>query len=85
MSNLDPKLYKNGRLTVTTDEQGKPTLTPAPKVAAGGITAAAVVVVGAMLTAITPDLLAFAGPWAPVLFAGVAALAGFVASYAKRP
>lgn len=84
MSNLDPKLYKNGK-AVTTDEKGEPTLVPAPKVAAGGITSAVVVVVAAVLAAVTPDLLAFAGPWAPVLFAGVAALAGFVASYAKRP
>lgn len=84
MSNLDPKQYKNGE-RLTLDANGEPTLTPAPKVIAGGVTAAAVVVIGAMLTAITPDLLSFAGPWAPVLFAGVAALAGFVASYAKRP
>jgi hypothetical protein len=84
MSSLDPKQYKNGK-PVTTDAEGKPTLTPAPKVIAGAATAGAVVVIGAMLTAVTPELLSFAGPWAPVLFAGVAALAGFVGSYTKRP
>lgn len=84
MSNLDPKLYKNGE-RVTLDADGKPTLTPSPKVAAGAISAGVVVVVSAVLAAITPELLSFAGPWAPVLFAGVAALAGFVGSYAKRP
>lgn len=70
---------------VTTDENGKPTAAPAPKVLASGITAGGLVVLVAVLTAITPDLLAFAGPWAPVLFAGVVALAGFLAGYIKRP
>lgn len=71
--------------SVTTDAEGQPTLTPAPKVAAGIVTSGSLVVLVAVLTAITPDLLTFAGPWAPVLFAGVVALAGFIGSYVKRP
>lgn len=70
---------------VTTDKAGEPTLVPAPKVVAGAVSAGALVVIVAVLTAITPELLAFAGPWAPVLFAGVVALAGFLGSYIKRP
>lgn len=71
--------------SVTTDANGKPTLTPAPKVIASTVAAGGLVVLVAILTAITPDLLAFAGPWAPVLFAGVVALAGFLGGYIKRP
>ncbi len=71
--------------SVTTDATGKPTLIPAPKVAAGVITSGALVVLVAVLTAITPELLDFAGPWAPVLFAGIVALAGFLGGYIKRP
>lgn len=70
---------------VTTDASGKPTLIPAPKVVAGAAASGALVVLVAILTAITPELLSFAGPWAPVLFAGVVALAGFLGSYIKRP
>lgn len=70
---------------VTVDANGEPTAAPAPKVAAAGLTMGALVVLVAMLTAITPELLAFAGPWAPVIFAGVVALAGFLAGYIKRP
>ena len=71
--------------SVTTDANGNPTLTPTPKVAAGIVTSGSLVVLVAVLTAITPELLSFAGPWAPVLFAGVVALAGFIGSYVKAP
>lgn len=71
--------------SVTTDEHGEPTLKPTPKVVAGVAASGALVVLVAVLTAVTPDLLSFAGPWAPVLFAGVVALAGFLGSYIKRP
>lgn len=70
---------------VTADESGNPTNAPAPKVLAAGVTMGALVVVVAMLTAITPDLLGFAGDWAPVLFAGIVAAGGFLAGYIKRP
>lgn len=81
---LDPKDYRNGQ-RVTLDQNGQPTATPTPKIAAAGITMGVLVVVVAMLAAITPELLEFAGPWAPVLFAGIVALGGFLAGYIKRP
>lgn len=84
MSNLDPKDYRNG-VRVTTDADGQPTATPAPKVLATAAVSGALIVLVAVLTAITPDLLSFAGQWAPVLFAGVVALAGFIGGYVKRP
>lgn len=72
--------------SVTTDPTtGEPTLKPTAKVLAGAITSCLLVVVVAMLAAITPELLDFFGPWAPVIFAGVVALGGFLASYIKRP
>jgi hypothetical protein len=77
--------YDSSHERVTRDSEGQPTLTPAPKVAAAGVTMGILVVLVAMLSAITPELLAFAGPWAAVLFAGVVALAGFLAGYIKRP
>lgn len=70
---------------VTTDAQGNPTLKPTGKVVAGVATSGALVVVVALLTAVTPDLLGFLGDWAPVAFAGVVALAGFLGSYVKAP
>ena len=70
---------------VTTDAQGNPTLKPTGKVVAGIASSGALVVVVALLTAVTPDLLGFLGPWAPVAFAGVVALAGFLGSYIKAP
>lgn len=94
MTKLDPKDYRNGvRVTrsangdlVTADPAtGEPTAAPAPKVLAAAAVSGSLVVLVAILTAVTPDLLAFAGPWAPVLFAGVVALAGFLGGYIKRP
>lgn len=70
---------------VTTDAQGNPTLKPTSKVLTGGITAGALVVVVAVLTAVNPELLSFAGEWSGVLYAGVVALAGFLGGYIKAP
>lgn len=70
---------------VTTDAQGNPTLKPTSKVVAGAVSAGALVVVVAVLTAINPELLSFAGEWSGVLYAGVVALAGFLGSYIKAP
>lgn len=64
---------------------GQPTLNPAPKVAAAAVTMGILVVAVAMLGAITPDMLTALGPWAPVVFAGIVALGGFLAGYIKRP
>lgn len=70
---------------VTTDENGQPTLKPQPKLVASVVTSGALVVLVAILTAVTPELLSFLGPWAPVAFAGIVALAGFLGGYIKRP
>lgn len=70
---------------VTTDAQGNPTLKPTSKVLTGGLTAGALVVVVAVLTAVNPELLSFAGEWSGVLYAGVVALAGFLGGYIKAP
>lgn len=72
--------------TITADaETGEPTAKPTGKVLAAGITGGALVVVVAMLNAITPELVAAIGPWGSVLFAGIVALGGFLAGYIKRP
>ena len=82
---MSTPIYDSVAKPVTTDAKGEPTLIPAPKVqwAAYGGAAAAVLV--AMLAAVTPDMLSFAGQFTPVIFAGVGALAAVIAAYAKRP
>lgn len=70
---------------VTRDASGNPTSVPTAKVAAGGVSAGALVVLVAILTAITPDLLAPLGPWAPIVLSGITALAGFLGGYLKSP
>jgi len=70
---------------VTTDGTGQPTAKPTSKVAAGAITGGALTVLVAMLGAITPDLLTFFGPWAPVVFVGIGALSASLAAYIKKP
>lgn len=70
---------------VTTDANGVPTLKPTGKVVAGIASSGALVVLVALLTAVNPELLDFAGEWKAVLYAGVVALAGFLGSYIKAP
>lgn len=55
-----------------------------PKVGAAGISSGVVVVVVAMLAAITPDMLDWAGQWTPVIYAAVPALAAVLGAYIKR-
>ncbi|WGW12768.1 hypothetical protein LWF01_03055 [Saxibacter everestensis] len=55
-----------------------------PKVIATAGTTIGLTVLVAMLEAITPELLSFAGPWATVLYMGVIALAGTLAGYVTR-
>lgn len=55
-----------------------------PKVGAAGISSGAVVVIVAMLAAVTPDMLDWAGRWTPVIYAGVPALAAVLGAYGKR-
>lgn len=71
--------------TVTTDAEGTPTLKPNAKVLAG-IVAGIVVTLGvAMLSAVTPEMLGFAGQFTPVIFAGVGAIVAIGTAYLKRP
>lgn len=70
---------------VTTDGAGKPTAKPTTKVLAGAITGLGLTVVVAVLTAITPDLLAPLGLWAGPAFAGIGALAVALGAYLKKP
>lgn len=55
-----------------------------PKVASAGISSGVVVVVVAMLMAITPEMLDFAGQWTPVIYAAVPALAAVLGAYIKH-
>lgn len=55
-----------------------------PKVKAGALAGAAYAVLVAILTSITPDLLGFAGPWAPVLLVAIGAVATQLAAYQTR-
>lgn len=55
-----------------------------PKVKAAGISSGAVVIVVAMLAAITPDMFDFAGRWTPIIYAGVTALVTVLSAYIKR-
>ena len=55
-----------------------------PKVTSAGVSSGVVVVVVAMLAAITPDMLDWAGRWTPVIYAAVHALAAVLGAYIKR-
>ena len=55
-----------------------------PKVKSAGISSGVIVVVVAMLAAITPDMLDWAGRWTPVIYAAVPALAAVLGAYIKR-
>lgn len=71
---------------VTTDPvTGAPTAVPSAKVAAGAITSVALLVVVAVLSAVTPDMLTFAGSFSPLIYAAIVALGGSLAAYIKRP
>lgn len=73
------------RASITTTEDGKPTLRPTNKVIAGAATSIGLIVVVAVLGAITPDMLTFAGQWSPLIYAAVVALGGSLASYIAKP
>ena len=75
----------DGQSTTVDPTTGQPTSQPTAKVLAGVITAGALVVVEAAITAITPDLFSALGPWGGIVYAGVVGLGGFLAGYIKRP
>lgn len=58
--------------------------TISPKVAAVAAVNIILVVVVAVLGAVTPDMLVALGPWAPLIFVAVNALATTLAGYIKR-
>lgn len=59
-----------------------------PKVTASALgtaaTGAALTIVVAALSAVTPELFDFLGAWGPVAFAGVSALGGYLAGYLTK-
>lgn len=55
-----------------------------PKVTSAGISSGIIVVIVAMLSAITPEMLDWAGRWTPVIYAAVPALAAVLGAYIKR-
>lgn len=55
-----------------------------PKVASGATWAVLATLAMTVLTAITPDMLAFMGPYAPLAYGLVVALASGLAAYMKR-
>lgn len=68
---------------MTTPTPLKKSLKPKPKIATAAITAGALTVIIASLTAITPQLLTFAGPWSVVIYAGIVGLISVLAGYLK--
>lgn len=70
---------------VTTDERGTPTLAPNNKVQKGILAGAALTVLVAVLSAVTPDMLSFAGQLTPLLIAGVTALVTLGTTYLAKP
>lgn len=70
---------------VTKDEKGEKTLTPNNKVQKGILAGAALTVLVAILSAVTPDMLSFAGQFTPLLIAGVTALVTLGTTYLAKP
>lgn len=70
---------------VTTDAAGEPTLAPTAKVNNAALFTVLGTVALAALTAITPDMLSFAGEWTPVVYAAVGGVIATLAAYLKRP
>lgn len=70
---------------VTTDEHGGPTLKPTAKVRNGAITGILLAVGVAVLSAVTPDMLEFLGPWGVLIYAGIVSLGSSLAAYMTKP
>lgn len=69
---------------MSNNETQDPAKVISPKVIASLIVSAGLIVVGAMLLAITPEMFAGLGQWAPVVFAGVVTLGNLIAGYVKN-
>lgn len=91
MSDLMVRKDSVGRLILTRKEfrtlndEGAPSLKPVRKVVAGAVTSVALIVVVAVLGAVTPEMLTFAGQWSALIYAAVVALGGSLASYIAKP
>lgn len=72
-------------LNVTRDADGNPTKAPANKVKVAAIWGGLAVIATAALTAVTPDMLSFAGQFTPVLYAAVVGLASVIGAYVAKP
>jgi hypothetical protein len=55
-----------------------------PKVLGAAITSGVLLIVSAMLTAVTPDLLAPLGAWSAVVMAGIVSTASVLVAFIKR-
>jgi membrane protein YdbS with pleckstrin-like domain len=69
---------------MSTPQHSAAETTISPKVTAQALTSAALVVILAVITAVTPDMVAGLGAWAPLVYAAVVALGGVIAGYLKR-
>lgn len=69
---------------MSTPEHSTAETTISPKVTAQALTSAALVVVLAAITAVTPEMVDGLGAWAPLVYAGIVALGGVIAGYLKR-
>ena len=78
---MSTPIYDN----VTRNALGEKTLSPNRKVKAGILFGAIATIAVAALSAVTPDMLGFAGQFTPVVFAAVGALSSVLASYAASP
>ncbi|AXC36168.1 hypothetical protein SEA_MUSETTA_64 [Microbacterium phage Musetta] len=70
---------------VTRDTVGEPTLEPVRKVKFAALWGGLAVIATAALTAVTPDMLSFAGQFTPVIYAAVVGLASVIGAYVAKP
>lgn len=70
---------------VTTDVNGEPTLAPTSKVQSAAVFTVLATIAVAALSAVTPEMLGFAGQWTPVVYAAVGGVIATLAAYLKRP
>lgn len=82
---MSTPIYDEVAKGVTTDESGQPTAKPTAKVRNGAITGIALAVGVAILSAVTPDMLAPLGSWGVLIYAGIVALGGSLAAYLTKP
>ena len=82
---MSTPIYDNVAKPVTTDKSGTPTLTPTAKVSNAALFTVLGTIALAALTAVTPDMLSFAGQWTPVVYAAVGGVIATIAAYLKRP